>query len=378
MAATNSTGSGMSAAQQAAVQNLPNRAALISTGLYMTRMLQPVSAALGSQIRVPLDRVGVVTGVTLAISVPLNITAAATASPFGPYNLAQLLTYTDFAGLQRVITNGAQLHMLNSFKGHKIVGNAVNYDYLPGAEIGINTNITHVPTAAAADTLTFFLYVPLAYDPHADLRGAVLAQSIYGEHYITVNTPAAMVGTDPLQFPYTAGTIATTGNVSITAFMHYIMPQQGVTNLPMVDLSTIYAIEGNYNDSSNFNAGQPKYINWPNNRAILSAMHVINNGAAGGVLNETNISKVTLLGNSNTNIKELSPALLRYQMRYMLGTDMPSGVLYMPSRMQPITTQLYGNVQTKLDIATATAGTYALSQYESTYLSGTPLPGVVQ
>lgn len=368
----------MTAAQQAAVQNLPNRAALIGTGLYMTRMLQPVSAALGSQIRVPLDRVGVVTGVTLQISVPVNITTTGVPSPFAPYNLANLITYTDFAGLQRVITNGAQLHMLNSFKGHKIAGNAVNYDYIPGSEVGIDTNITHIPTAVAADTLTMFLYVPLAYDPHADLRGAVLAQSIYGEHYITVNTPAALVGTDPLQFPYTAGVVPTTGNVSITAFMHYIMPQQGVANLPMVDLSTIYAVEGNYNDSANFNAGQPKYLNWPNNRAIMSAMHIVNNGAVGGVLNNTNISKITLLGNSNTNIKELTPALLRYQMRYQLGTDFPSGVLYLPSRSQPITTQLYGNVQTKLDMAAAAAGTYALSQYESTYLSGTPLPGVVQ
>lgn len=366
------------AAQQAAAQNLPNRAALIGTGLYMTRMLQPVSAALGQQLRVPLDRVGIVTGVTLQFTLPVNVTAAATASPFGPYSLASLLTYTDFAGLQRVITNGAQLHMLNCFKGHKIAGNAVNYDYLPTSEIGINTNITHVPTAVAADTISFFLYVPLAYDPTSDLRGAVLAQSIYGEHYITINTASALVGTDPLAFPYTAGTIATTGQVTVQAFMHYIMPQQGVNNLPMVDLSTIYAIEGNYNDSANFNAGQPKYINWPNNRAILSAMHIINNGATGGVLNETNITKITLLGNSNTNIKELSPALLRYQMRYQLQTDMPSGVLYLPSRSQPITTQLYGNVQTKLDMNTVSAGTYALSQYESTYLSGTPLPGVIQ
>ena len=375
---TSSTG--QTAAQQAAAQNLPNRAQLIGTGLYMTRQMQPVNANLGQQVRVPLDRVGVVTGVTLQITLPIDVTAAATASPYAPYNVANLLTYTDFAGLQRVITNGWQLHALNSFKGHKIAGNAVNYDYVPHSEIGINTNITNVPTATGNANLTFFLYVPLAYDPTSDLRGAVLAQSIYGEHYITVTTPAALVGTDPLQFPYTAGTVAMQSGqqVTIQASMHYIMPQQGVSNLPMVDLSTIYAVEGNYNDSANINAGQPKYVNWPNNRAILSALHIYNDGAVGGTLNETDIAKITLLGNSNTNIKELSPALLRYQMRYQLGTDMPSGVLYMPSRAQPITTQLYGNVQTKLDIAAAAAGTYILSQYESTYLSGTPLPGVVQ
>jgi hypothetical protein len=375
-----SSTSGQSAAQSAAAQNLPARQMLIGTGLYMTRMMQPVTANLGSPVRVPLDRVGVCTGVTLQFTVPINITATATASPFAPYNFGQLITYTDFAGLQRVITNGYQLHALNCFKGHKVAGNAVNYDYVPGSEVGINTNITNVPTATGTANLTFFVYVPFAYDPSSDLRGAVLAQSIYGEHYITVTTPSTLVGTDPLASPYTAGTVAmqSGAQVSIQAWLHYIMPQQGVNNLPMVDLSTIYAIEGNYNDSSNWVAGQPKYLNWPNNRAILSALHIIDSGATGGVLNETNITSITLLGNSNTNIKELLPSLLRYQMRYQLGTDMPSGVLYMPSRSQPITTQLYGNVQTKLLMATAPTNTYSLSQYESTYLSGTPLPGVVQ
>jgi hypothetical protein len=357
--------------------NYAYRQNLIGSGLYMTRKLQPVSGALGSQLRIPLDRMGVVTGVTLRIVVPINVTAAATASPFAPYNFGNLVTYTDFAGLQRVQTNGFQLHALSSFKGHRLPGNAVNYSNLPGSEIAINTDITHVPTAVGADNLIFFLYVPLAYDPTSDLRGGVLAQSIYGEHYITINTPNALVGSDKLVFPYSAGTVVTTGNATVQAFMHYIMPQQGVQNLPMIDLSTIYAIEGNYNDASNINAGQPKYINWPNNRAILSAMHIFNNGG-GGILNETDVTAITLLGNSNTNIKELTPDILRYQMRYQLGTDLPSGVYYMPSRMQPITTQLYGNVQTKFDIATANAGAYFLSQYESTYLSGTPLPGVMQ
>lgn len=372
----------MTAAQQAMQQaqlNQLNRNSLIQTGLYMTKQMQPVSANLGAQIRVPLDRTGIVTGVTLQFTVPVNVTAVATPSDFGPYNFANLITYTDFSGLQRVITNGASLHMLSAFKGHKIPGNAVNYDFIPGSELGIDTNILNIPKAVAAANLTFFLYVPFAYDPTADLRGAILAQTIYGDHYITVNTPNALVGADQLAFPYSAGTVAMQGGAQVTvqAYMHYIMPQQGVQNLPMIDLSTIYAIEGNYNDSANIVAGQPKYINWPNNRAIMSAMHIFDNGGS-GTLNGTDIGRITLLGNSNTNIKELAPSLLRYQMRYQLGTDVAKGVYYLPSRMQPITTQLYGNVQTKFDIVTANAGAYFLSQYESTYLSGTPLPGVVQ
>lgn len=369
-----------SQAQVAAQQNFANRAQLIGMGLYMTRKMQPVTGGLGSQLRVPLDRVGVVTGVTLMVTVPVNVTATATASAFGPYNMLNLITYTDFAGLQRIITNGWQLHGLNMFRGHKVIGNAVNYSGLPNSEKFIDTGILNVPTATGTANMIFFMYVPLAYDPTSDLRGAVLAQSIYGEHYITVSLPQTLVGTDPLMFPYTAGTVALQAStqVSVQAFMHYIMPQQGVNNLPLVDLSTIYAVEGNYNDAANIVAGQPKYVNWPNNRAIMSAMHIFNQGATGGTLNGGDLNAITLLGNSNTNIKEWVPELLRYQMRYQLGTDTPSGCYYVNSRAQPITTQLYGNVQSKFDVATAAAGSYFLSQYESTYLSGTPLPGVVQ
>lgn len=364
--------------QNAAQANAQNSMILRSTGLYMTRKLQPQTGALGTQIKIPLERTGIVTGVLLKVTVPVNVTVAATASEYGPYNICNQIQYTDFAGLQRVNTQGYLLHALSCFKGHKVVGNAVNYSGLPTTEKFLNTNITNVPTAVAAANIQFFIYVPLAYDPRQDLRGAVLAQAIYGEHYLTIQLPTALVGSDPLQFPYTAGTVAATGNVTVQAYMNYIMPQSGANNLPLVDLSTIYAIEGNMQDSSNITAGADKYLNWPNNRAILSAIHVFNQAAGGGTLNETDVNTITLLGNSNTNIKEMTPDMLRYEMRYMLGTDMASGTYYLPSRSQPITTQLYGNVQTKFNIATAGANSYFLSQFESTYLSGTPLPGVIQ
>lgn len=360
--------------------NATNSLILRSTGVYMTRKLQPQTGNLGGQIKIPLERTGIVTGVVLKFTVPVNITATATASAFGPYTMANQIQYTDFAGLQRVNTNGYLLHMLNCFKGMKISGNAVNYQGLPSSERFINTNILNVPTATGTANLTFFAYVPLAYDPRQDLRGGVLAQAIYGEHYITVQLPSALVGSDPMLFPYTAGTVAMQAGTQVTvqAYMNYIMPQSGAANLPLVDLSTIYAIEGNMQDSSNITAGADKYLNWPNNRAILSALHVFNQAAGGGTLNETDVNTITLLGNSNTNIRELTPDELRMEMRYLLGTDVASGTFYLPSRTQPITTQLYGNVQSKFNIATAGAGSYFLSQFESTYLSGTPLPGVIQ
>lgn len=374
----------MAAQQTAATQaqiNYAQRQNLIATGLYMTKQLQPVTAqALGSQIRVPLDRMGIMTGVTLRVDVPVTIaTAAAVPSQFAPYNLAQQISYVDYSGLQRVLTNGFQLHALNNFRGGKVLNNAVDYQFLPAAETSLDTNILSLPTAIGNSVISFYLYVPIAYDPNSDLRGAILSQTIYGDHYITLQLPPSLVSADGFVTPYLTGggTVVLNGAITISAFQDYIMPQQGVQNLPMIDLSTIYSIEGGYTDSANITAGQSKYINWPNNRAVMSALHVYDNGGA-PVANGTDINRIILLGNSNTNIRELTPALLRQRQRYHLQTDMPNGVYYMPSRAQPITTQLYGNVQTQFDITTANAGAYISSQFESFYLSGTPLPGVIQ
>ncbi len=368
-------------AQNQAMLNYQARAALISTGLHMIKRLQPVTAAaLGGSIRVPLERIGVSTGVMLDFTVPVNVTVAATQSPFGPYNLAQLVTYTDYSGLQRVITNGYQLHVLNCFRGHRFLNNSQKLgEFLTGSETGVDTNLLELPTAVAAANIYFSLFVPFAYDAMSDLRGAVLSQTIYGDHYITIQLANALVAADAFTAPYTAGTVALQAgqNITVQAYQHYIMPQNGVANLPMIDLSTIYAIEGNYTDNTNIAANQSKYINWPNNRAIMSALHVFDNGGS-GVANGADLALITLLGNSNTNIREMSPAYLRRMMRYHMGADFASGVYYLSSRTQPITTQLYGNVQTKFDILTANANPYFVSQYESTYLSGTPLPGVIQ
>ncbi len=367
-------------AQQIAQQNFAARMNLIQTGLHMIKKLQPQSGALGSSIQVPLERTGILTGIMLDITAPVDVTVAATRSPFGPYNLAQSVTYTDYAGVNRVQTQGWQLHALNAIRGHKFMNNAQQMaGYLTGTETGVDTDIIKQPIAVANDTINFSLFIPIAYDPTSDLRGAVLAQTIYGDHYVAVQLPSALVGSDALSSPYTAGTVAMQAgaNVTIQAYQHYIMPQNGVANLPMIDLSTIYAIEGNYQDSSNIVAGASKFVNWPNNRAIFSAMHIFDNGGS-GTLNGADLSQIVLLGNSNTNIREMSPKYLRNMQRYHLGADLPSGVYVLSSRAQPITTQLYGNVQTRFDVTTTNAGAYFLSQYESTYMAGTPLPGVVQ
>lgn len=413
-----------------AQMNMMARQSLINTGLAFTKRLQAFSSLgsnniLGATIRVPLDRTGIVTGVTLLFQVPFtaNATGFATVmstnmTQFFPYNIIQNVTYTDFAGVKHVNTTGWQLHALNCLRGARLVNNAHQMEGFITSETGINANILGVMNAAAgafvlkgADwpqygLIFFSLYVPLAYDPTSDLRGAILAQTDRGEHYINLTFANVLFGAtgDPLTTPIevaATGATYTLGNtggavapwssayIIVDAYQHYLMPQAGVSanNLPMIDLGTIYEVVGGLTDSSNIVAGANKFVNWPNNRAILSAMHVFDNPAAttslGSPLNETDMALLTLLINGNTNVRQLTPALIRMHQRYALGVDFPSGVYFLSARRQPITTQLYGNVQTQFTINTvntqASIGTpYFMNQFESFYLSGTPLPGVIQ
>jgi hypothetical protein len=412
-----------------AQMNQMARQSLLATGLQFTKRLQSYSSlgnatTLGSTIRVGLDRTGIVTGVTMLFQVPFTSTGATSIvsgtqmSQFFPYNIVQNVTYTDFAGVKHVNTTGWQLHALNALRGGRLQNNAHAMEGYITSETGINANILGVMNAAtgafvlktadwpASGLIFFSLYVPLAYDPNSDLRGAVLAQTDRGEHYINLTFANALFGTtgDPLTTPIevaatgatfalgnTAGAVApwSTATIIVDTYQHYLMPQAGISanNLPMIDLGTIYEIAGGLTDSSNIVAGSNKFINWPNNRAILSVLHTYDNPAnttsLGNGLNETDVALLTLLINGNTNVRQLTPALLRMHMRYHLGVDLPSGTYYLSARRQPITTQLYGNVQTQILLNTANVvsaiGTpYFNNQFESFYLSGTPLPGVIQ
>lgn len=361
--------------------NMMARMNLLQTGISMVKRIQPVRGDMGSQLKIPLLRMGIMTGVMLHFTVPVKITAAATASPVAPWNIAQQVTYNDFAGTQRTRTNGFQLWAAQSMKQGDALSVAPQMDY-PGAgdsgpALVYDTNIISQPVATGEKEIRFSIYVPMAYDPSSDLTGAVLTQTNVGEHYITVDLARGLVGADPWVFPYTAGTVASAGQVTVEAYQMYIQPQNmSAENLPVIDLSTVYGFEGAYQTTANIASGQPTYINYPNNRSILSTLLTFENGTA-FTPNGADLDQITIVANSNTNFKEMTPRLVREIMRNMINSDLPPGNYYLGSRQQPILTQLYANVQAKMDVKEAKAGvTQFVSQFEVQYASGSPLPGV--
>ena len=370
----------MAAAQMSPQQqNYYARQNLLATGISMVKRLQPVIGQLGSQMKIPLLRMGIMTGVLLQFTVPMTVTSTAVASPVGPWNIAQSVQYTDFAGVNRTKTNGFQLWAAQSLKQGDALSSspAANYSTGNGPALNYNTNILNQSVAIAGSTNTVFsLYVPMAYDPSSDLTGAVLTQTNVGEHYINVQLCNALVASDPWIAPYVSGVVTTTG-VTVEAFQYYIQPQNMSANtLPIIDLSTVYGFEGGYQSTANIASGQDTFINLPNNRSILSTLVNFENNSV-FTLNEADMTSVYLIANSNTNFKEMTPRLVRETMRNICNNDMPSGTYYVGTRQQPIMTQLYANVQLKMSVLTANAGvTQFISQYEVQYPSGSPLPGI--
>lgn len=368
-----------------AQQNFLARNNLLTTGIAMVKRLQPVQAGLGQQVKIPLNRMGIMTGVLLQFTVPVTVaTAAALISSRGPFNLAQTVSYTDFSGTQRTRTNGYQLWLAQSFKQGDALTAISTANGVGGSVPAMNydTDILNVPTAVGNGDLTFSLYVPMAYDPNSDLTGAVLTQTSVGEHYITLQLANSLQSTDPWAAPYLDGTgtvsLQSGAQVTVEAYQMYIQPQNmSAENLPLLDLSTVYGFEGGYQLSANIGAGQATFVNYPNNRSILSTLIDFENGSQ-FTTNGADLTQITLVANSNTNFKEMSPRFVRESMRNRMNSDAPSGAYYLDSRRQPILTQLYANVQAKLDVKSIVPGgvTQMVSQFEVQYASGAPLPGI--
>lgn len=367
----------MSPQQKAQMANDSGRQALLGTGIAMSQLVwRGAALSLGQATRLDLLRVGITTGVELDFTLSLDISATMTASPAGPWVAMNNIVYTDFSGVNRVMTTGLALWLLASLKLGKLFNNAIAGNV---AAIGeIDTDIITHPTATGATQVVYFsLYVPMAYEPGKDLRGAVPSMVNVGEHYLTLTPTGAVVNAnDCLLSPYTAGT-ATVNSFTVDVTQFYIQPQSlNVSMLPGIDLTTIYELNGNNITTSGFLSNSQNLINYPNDRAVMSAIHVFENGGTLTV-NGTDLTLVELLVNSNTVFRQWTPRALRAFMREHTQGDVPAGCYYFPSRRQPFLTNLYATIQVRYTLGTINSGvTKIVSQYESVYPSGSPLSGI--
>jgi hypothetical protein len=161
-----------------------------------------------------------------------------------------------------------------------------------------------------------------------------------------------------------AGSVAavTITNTAYEIYQYYY-DQLPVANnsvlLPVTDLATVYELKQTI--QSNIPVGMDFGYQYVNFRNILSTLMVyVNTGATGARGVGADVNYFSLMAANTTNIWKKTPALLALENRNFFSADWPPGVYYFGSRMKPIITTQYGNMQLILNAAVAASGAYQL------------------
>ena len=357
-------------------------AQLFATGTNMVVPLSPTAytGISGQTGTIVLDRSGIFRKLRVQVQVVIaNSTAAAialTPSPVAPYNVFNVLSYKDFSGSLRTNSHPAFIELVNNMKrgrpSNKIAANLENST--------ISSLLYNVPTsipATGSATLTYEQEFPLEYGM-GSLSGAVIAQTSNNQHSLQLTFAPALVGSDPWLYPYVGASVPsgiTVSSVNVTVYQEYIQPAS-MANLPLLDLTTVYAIEGNATDSSNLVANTYKYVDYPISRTILSAAFAYDNGAS--ALNAgTDISEFGIVNGGTLYPAQMNTQYFLQRMRDAIGADSAAGLYYLGSRSKPIDTTMYANAQYRFRPSSANANSYMAYAFEMFYPYGAALPGIV-
>lgn len=338
------------------------------------------TAAPGATSRIKLFNVGILTMLQILVTVSVTIgTANAKASPKGPWNIINRVRLTDYDGTDRVNCSGFQLFQVNSARYREPFG------FNNSGASAIITN-PQQPLAIGNQSVQFMINIPIAYDPEADLRGAILAQTAVGEMYLNIDWNANLVtnGNDDSLFDGNAGTtvvVNTAPGITVQLWQHYLLPQAVGRNnqipLPMVDLMTVYELAGAVISTDNIVANAERLFNYPNVRTVIGAYASYTKaGTTLAVPGDT--LQHRLIANGNNVLRDESETSKYYNQRLYTHGDMVNGVFYLLHRDKPIETALFGNVQMGITPVNVGAGSYFETLFESFYVKGTTLPGLQQ
>ncbi len=374
-------------AQQMLAQNQAMRSLLLQSAPRMRKDLGTTVGALGGTTRVQLFNAGLITSLQVAVTCPVTIgVATAVPSPRAPYNLISRVRLTDYDGTDRVTWSGFQLFVINCVRSRIPYG--VNNEgpivTVNGSSVlgGIITNPS-TPTAVGNGTIQFLLDIPVAYDPEADLRGMILAQTAVGVMYLTVDWNNSLVTNGNVDAVYSGAATTTVvlngvAGPSIQVWQEYLMPQNVGNGMPLpaIDLQTVYELQGNIRDNSNLAVASEKLISYPNVRSVIGGYFTYINGAANMLA--TDITKFRLIANGNNILREDTLYSQQVRQRNYLEGDIAYATYFYLHRSKPVETALFGNVQAGITPSVVNAGALIEFGWESFYVKGSALPGIQQ
>lgn len=379
-------------AQRALAANQGLRQVLLQSAPRMRKNLGVFSGvALGQTTRILLFNTGLITSLQIAVTCPVTIgIAQATPSPRAPYNLINRLRLTDYDGTDRVNFSGFQLFVLNCVRARIPYGvnNQGPIVTAGGSAVlgGIITN-PFTPVQVGNGVISFLLDIPLAYDPEADLRGMIMGQTAVGNMYLTIdwNTNLVLAGAgasvDAVYNGAPTSTVVMQAGItgpSVQVWQEYLMPQL-VNNqlpLPIIDLQTVYELQGNLRDNSNLAINTEKLLNYPNVRSVIGGYFNFINGVNNML--STDIAQFRLIANGNNILRDDTLFSQQIRQRNYLEGDIAFGTYWYLHRSKPVETALYGNVQAGITPTVVNAGALIEFGWESFYTKGSALPGISQ
>src|SRR5271169_1611425 len=201
-------------------QNLIDRGTLLNTGIKMrTRLGTFGPFTMGQMARIKLRNVGIITGLKMFVYADCNPTTVQTLSPLAPYNLVQQLIVSDYNTTQRLNLPGHMLAFILSARNNFPWLGYSGATSIDSNQIGMPAGILNGQTK----NLFFPLDVPVCYDPVSDLTGAILAQTVVGEQYLSIQFQQAANATnagDPL-FPFTNTAGGVIANIYAEVYQDY-------------------------------------------------------------------------------------------------------------------------------------------------------------
>ncbi|MHB8390339.1 MAG: hypothetical protein ACYDBH_12270 [Acidobacteriaceae bacterium] len=317
-----------------------------------------------------------------------TITAGAnalTATEFGPVNILDTITFTDYDSTTRINIAARKLWLLNALRHGAYLGASPDFYDSAGNQIpssGAWPIIDYPKTIAAnaSATVKFYLYVPLARAPqHGDFRGAMFSQISGKTASLQINFAAAAValGSDAMRSAYTGGGAATVTNIGFNIWQQYYdqLPMTGSAyQMAPLSWSSLYQLL----DGATVNnpvALDYSYLDFTTVREYYGNLVIYNNN---GVLNQgTDMSKMTFFRQLTTPTRTWTPNKLTLETRRLLGrNDLPSGCYFFDWTYKPVTLAVFGNSRIGLMPSAVTAGA-AFYTADEFVLSQSALPLVM-
>lgn len=277
------------------------------------RNLGSFAIALGGTSRIKLDPVGLITSLFLDINLNVSISvAAAVASKMAPYNILKTVRLIDDQGVVRIDAPGHHIWALNSVRK-----NSLEY-----RDTGVMFSSPSVPTAIGAQSIRFFLDIPISYSDK-DLRGAIRGD-VVGDIYLNIDWGDLLVNAGDSDVMYTGGpaTAVTLTNGSVSAFQRYL---QSSDTIPQ-EVQQVHYIEGGLRISDGIVPNTEKLINYPINRSTIAvAMTYVNNGA----MNATDVSQVRFLTGPSELLRFSADEMYAIQRDRLRGASLPENFFFL-------------------------------------------------